>query len=219
MAKKKAQAKQEPIECLLYIITPERIDDADAFAALLDEALGAGDVGCVQLRLKGVEDDEFIRIAQTLMPVCHKHEVAFLINDRADIAAEVDADGVHLGQSDMSVPEARTILGHAKDIGVTCHDSMDLAFSAGEEGANYVAFGAFFPSTTKDAKYHAEKDVLTVWDEVTELPCVAIGGITPENCRELADAGAHFVAACGAVWNHPDGPAAAVRAFNAALKA
>ncbi len=203
--------------CLLYLITPDRIDDLDEFAATLDAALGAGDVACLQLRLKGVEDDVIIAAAKKLMPIAHSHDVPFLINDRADIAAEVDADGVHLGQGDGDVPSVRTLLGHGKDIGVTCHDSMHLAYKAGEEGANYVAFGAFFPTETKDTEFTPEMDILTVWDEVTELPCVAIGGITLENCRELADAGAHFVAVCSAVWNHPEGPAAAVRAFNETL--
>lgn len=203
--------------CLLYLITPDRIDDLDAFASTLDAALGAGDVACLQLRLKGVEDDAIIAAAKKLMPIAHSHDVAFLINDRADIALEVDADGVHLGQDDGDVPSVRTLLGHGKDIGVTCHDSMHLAYKAGEEGANYVAFGAFFPTETKDTDYTPETDILAVWDEVTEIPCVAIGGITPENCRELADAGAHFVAVCSAVWNHPEGPAAAVRAFNETL--
>jgi len=205
-------------DCQLYLITPDKIDDVTAFAKLLDETLAAGDVACVQLRLKDVSDEDFTATAKALKLVCEKHEVAFLINDRADIAAAVDADGVHLGQGDMGVPEARTLLGHNKDIGVTCHDSMDLAFTAGEEGANYVAFGAFFPTETKVTEHRPEKDILTVWDEVTELPCVAIGGITPENCKELADAGAHFVAACSSVWNHPEGPAAAVKAFNKALQ-
>jgi thiamine-phosphate pyrophosphorylase len=203
--------------CRLYLITPDEIPDLDEFAGQLDAALGAGDVACVQLRLKGVEDDEIVRAAHKLMPICHKYDVAFFINDRADIAAQVDADGVHLGQDDGDVPSARTTLGHGKDIGVTCHDSMHLAYKAGEEGANYIAFGAFFPSETKETQYRPDIDILSVWDEVTEIPCVAIGGITPENCRELADAGAHFVAACSSVWNHPEGPAAAVRAFNEAL--
>ena len=203
--------------CRLYLITPDAIPDLDDFAAQLDQALAAGDVACVQLRLKGAEDDEIIRAAQKLMPICHQYDVAFFVNDRADIAAEVDADGVHLGQEDGDVPTARTLLGHGKDIGVTCHDSMHLAYKAGDEGANYVAFGAFFPSETKTTQTAPELDILSVWDEVTEIPCVAIGGITPENCAELAEAGAHFVAACASVWSHPDGPAAAVRAFNEAL--
>ncbi|WP_417451144.1 thiamine phosphate synthase [Kordiimonas sp.] len=208
---------QNPEACRLYLITPDEIADLGAFASLLDEALAAGDVACVQLRLKGVEDAEIIKAAQTLMPICHKYDVAFFINDRADIAAEVDADGVHLGQDDGDVPTVRALLGHNKDIGVTCHDSLHLAYKAGEEGANYVAFGAFFPTDTKTTEHQPEVELLSVWDEVTEVPCVAIGGITPDNCGELAEAGAHFVAVCAGVWDHPEGPAAAVRAFNEAL--
>lgn len=208
---------QNPEACRLYLITPDEISDLDGFAALLDETLAAGDVACLQLRLKGVSDEEVISAAKKLMPICHKYDVAFFLNDRADLAAQVDADGVHLGQDDGDVPSARTLLGHGKDIGVTCHDSMHLAYKAGDEGANYVAFGAFFPTDTKTTEYQPDLDILTVWDEVTELPSVAIGGITPENCGELAEAGAHFVAVCSGVWKHPEGPAAAVRAFNEAL--
>ena len=208
---------QNPEACRLYLITPDEIADMDAFASQLESALAAGDVACLQLRLKGADDETIIAAAHKLMPICHQYEVAFLINDRADIAADVDADGVHLGQDDGDVPTARKLLGHAKDIGVTCHDSMHLAYKAGEEGANYVAFGSFYPSETKDSEYRPDLEILTVWDEVTEVPCVAIGGITPENCGALAEAGAHFVAVCSAVWNHPEGPAAAVRAFNEAL--
>ncbi len=208
---------QNPEACRLYLITPDEIPDLDQFASILDETLAAGDVACLQLRLKGASDDEIVAAAHKLMPICHKYDVAFFINDRADLAAQVDADGVHLGQEDGDVPSARTLLGHSKDIGVTCHDSMHLAYKAGDEGANYVAFGAFFPTDTKTTEFQPELDILTVWDEVTELPCVAIGGITPENCGELAEAGAHFVAVCSGVWKHPEGPVAAVRAFNEAL--
>ena len=205
--------------CRLYLITPPRIDDLDAFARDLDSALAAGDVACLQLRLKDVGDDVIRTAARRLMPVAHAHGVAFLINDRADLAVELDADGVHLGQGDGSVAEARSLLGHGKDIGVTCHDSLHLAYEAGEGGADYVAFGAFFPTRTKETQHTPDADILTVWDEVTELPSVAIGGITPENCKTLAAAGAHFVAVSGAVWSDPQGPAMAVKAFNAALAA
>lgn len=203
--------------CELYLITPESIPDLGAFSEVLDGVLATGHVACVQLRLKNVEDVQFEQTALTLLSVCHKHEVPLLINDRADIAAKVNADGVHLGQEDGDVPSARTLLGNDKDIGVTCHSSKDLAFAAGEAGANYVAFGAFFASGTKPDALLAEKSVLTDWDMFTDLPCVAIGGITPDNCAELASAGAHFIAVCGAVWNHTEGPVAAVQAFHTAL--
>lgn len=205
--------------CELYLITPEVISDVVSFSAQLNEVLATGMVACVQLRLKNVDDAEFEQVARDLLPVCHQHDVPLLINDRADIAANVGADGVHLGQEDGDVPSARTLLGHDKDIGVTCHGSKDLAFEAGEAGANYVAFGAFYPSSTKPDALVAEKSVLTDWDMFTDVPCVAIGGITPDNCRELADAGAHFVAVCSAVWDHPEGPKTAVQAFSKVLAA
>lgn len=197
----------------LYLITPPAINDLDAFSRELDAALGAGQVACVQLRMKDAEDDEIIETAKILMPITHKHEVPFFINDRADLAKECDADGVHLGQSDGGLAEARELLGFEKDIGVTCHDSRHLAFSAGEAGANYVAFGAFFPTETKKSDYRTEPEILSLWSEGTEIPCVAIGGITAENCGPLVDAGAHFIAVCSAVWDHKDGAAAAVKEF------
>jgi len=203
--------------CGLYLLTPEVIDDLSAFEAELEAVLATGAVDCVQLRLKSVSDEKIIAAAEALMPVCHQHEVPLLLNDRADLAAQVDADGVHLGQADGDVATARSLLGADKDIGVTCHGSKDLAFTAGEQGANYVAFGAFFPSRTKVDAELASKELLTAWDEITDLPCVAIGGITPENCRELAEAGAHFVAVCAAVWGAEKGAVAAIQAFRAAL--
>lgn len=207
----------ENLPCELYLLTPEQIDDLEAFAGELDTVLATGAVACVQLRLKGAKDDDIRKAGARLLEVCHAHEVPLLVNDRADIAAEIDADGVHLGQEDGDVATARSLLGANKDIGVTCHDSKELGFVAGEAGANYVAFGAFFQSDTKPGATSAEKDILTVWDEITDLPCVAIGGITADNCRELADAGAHFVAVCSAVWSAKDGPVEAVKKFQAAL--
>ena len=197
----------------LYLITPDVIDDLDAFGKSLDAALGAGQVACVQLRLKQADDEEIIKAAEALMPIAHKYEVSFFINDRADIAKQVDADGVHLGQSDGNIKEARELLGFEKDIGVTCHDSRHLGFEAGDASANYVAFGAFYPTETKKSDYRPEPEVLTIWSEGTEIPCVAIGGITAENCEPLVNAGAHFIAVCSAVWNHPQGPAEAVKEF------
>lgn len=208
-----ADSDQNAPNCELYVISPPRIDDLDAFAVLLDQMLATGAVACFQLRLKDVDDDSIRAAVRKIMPVCHAHEVAFILNDNADLAHEMDADGVHLGQGDGDVRAARTLLGHDKDIGVTCHDSRHLAFEAGDAGADYVAFGAFFDTSTKQTDARPDLDILTVWDEVTDLPCVAIGGITVENCRSLADAGAHFVAVSAGVWNHPDGPVAAVNAF------
>ncbi len=204
--------------CGLYLLTPDHIDNLSKFAAELDAVLATGAVDCVQLRLKNVTDEDLILAAETLLKVCHTYDIPLLINDRADIAAQIDADGVHLGQEDGDVAAARALLGADKDIGVTCHASKDLAFTAGDQGANYVAFGAFFPSKTKPDADLADKELLTVWDEVTDIACVAIGGITPENCTEIASSGAHFVAVCDAVWNAKDGAVDAVRRFQSALK-
>ncbi len=206
---------QEP--CDLYLITPEKIDDLDAFSATLDDVLATGHVACVQLRLKGANDETILKTADRLLDVCHGREVSMLLNDRADLADEVDADGVHIGQDDISYAEAREILGNDKDIGVTCHNSRHLGFEAAEAGASYVAFGAFFSSVTKPEAELAEFEPLTMWDEATDIPCVAIGGITPENCRSVADAGAHFIAVCSGVWNHSEGPVTAVKEYYKAL--
>ena len=205
--------------CRLYLITPQSFTDTELAKEALTEALSGGDVACEQLRLKDGDDAAIISVAEALIPICHAKDVAFLINDRPDLALEVGADGVHIGQDDMPVAEARKLLGPDASIGVTCHDSMHLAYQAGEGGADYVAFGAFYPSNTKEVRYHPSLNLLNVWDEVTEVPCVAIGGITASTAGELARAGAHFVAVCAGVWDYPSGPKAAVAAINAALEA
>ncbi len=202
--------------CRLYLITPERLEP-HAFADRLAEALDAGDVACVQLRLKGADDDAVRAAARILAPVAQARDVAFLMNDRPDLAVETGCDGVHVGQQDSSYEDARAVVGADAIVGVTCHDSRHLAMVAAEAGADYVAFGAFFPTASKDAIGHPEPDILTWWSELTTVPCVAIGGITPANCGVLVRAGADFLAVLSAVWNHPDGPGAAVRAFNAAI--
>ena len=213
----KTETAQAAPACALYLISPPLIDDLDAFARQLDQTLATGAVACLQLRLKDVDDDTVRAAAQKIMPICRAHDVAFILNDNAALALELDADGVHLGQDDGDVRAARTLLGPEKNIGVTCHDSRHLAFEAGDAGADYVAFGAFFDTSTKQTDARPDLDVLTIWDEVTDLPCVAIGGITVENCRTLADAGAHFVAVSSGVWNHPKGPVTAVKEFAAVL--
>lgn len=188
--------------------------DPAAFAPVLEQALSAGDVACIQLRLKDVTDDAIREAARILMPVAHAHDVAFIINDRADLAAELGADGVHVGQEDTPYAETRALLGPDAIIGVTCHASRHLAMIAGEQGADYVAFGAFFPTTTKSPKAQADLDLLEWWSGIFEVPSVAIGGITVDNCNELVRAGADFIAVSAGVWNYQDGPAAAVRDFN-----
>jgi thiamine-phosphate pyrophosphorylase len=183
----------------------------------LSAALGAGDVACLQLRLKHAEDDAVRRAAEVLMPICHAHDVALVVNDRADLAAEVEADGVHIGQEDGDYASARGAVGEAAIVGVTCHDSRHLAIEAAEAGADYVAFGAFFPTATKATKTKTDVEIVEWWSGIMELPCVAIGGITVENCAPLVAAGADFLAVVAGVWAHEEGPAAAVRAFNAEI--
>lgn len=198
-------------------MTPPEIDLA-AFPDRLSQALEAGDVACLQLRLKtgdGPADEAAIRNAvERLRPICHNHDVALILNDNPDLAAELGCDGVHVGQDDTPYAEARRIVGPDATVGVTCHDSRHLAMSAAEQGADYVAFGAFFPTGTKQASTRADIELLRWWAEIMEVPVVAIGGITVGNCRPLVEAGADFLAVVGGVWNHPDGPAAAVSSFN-----
>ncbi len=203
--------------CRVYLVTPPAFAPA-AFADRLAEALDGGDVACVQLRLKGADDDAVREAAQLLMPVCRAREVAFIINDRPDLAAELDADGVHIGQDDADYAAARRLVGDDRIVGVTCHDSRHLAMTAAEAGADYVAFGAFYATGTKAPKTRAEPEILEWWSEFMVVPCVAIGGITAANCAPLVAAGADFLAVVAGVWDHPDGPAAAVRALNAEIE-
>jgi thiamine-phosphate pyrophosphorylase len=203
--------------CRLYLITPPAIDLA-SFPDLLASALDAGDVAVVQLRLKQVDDDALRRAIDVLRPVVQSRGVAFLLNDRPDLAVAHGCDGAHVGQEDTPAPVARTLLGNLT-LGVSCHGSRDLAFSAGEDGADYVAFGAFFPTASKDdAPVEATPDILRWWSELAVLPSVAIGGISAANCAPLVEAGADFLAVIGAIWSHPDGPAAGVRVMNAAIR-
>ena len=200
--------------CRLYLVSPEEITDIEGFSHKLVDALQGGDVASFQLRLKNASDEHIVEVAKELMPICHAVDVAFIINDRADLAAELKADGVHLGQDDGSIEDARELVGHEAVIGVTCHNSRHFGFQAGDKGADYVAFGAFFPSETKPTPHMAEPDILSWWVELTELPCVAIGGITVENCSPLIEAGADFIAVSAAVWNNNKGPKEAVAQFN-----
>ncbi|MDP6785716.1 MAG: thiamine phosphate synthase [Rhodospirillales bacterium] len=202
--------------CRLYLITPPRIDVAD-FAEDLARALDGGDVACVQLRLKEAADDDIRRAAEALLAVTRERGVELLMNDRPDLARETGCDGVHVGQQDATYEAARQAVGAEGVVGVTCHGSRDLAVEAAAKGADYVALGAFYPTDTKEAKARAEPDILAWWSEMTTVPSVAIGGITPANCPPLVRAGADFLAVVAAVWNHPDGPAQAVKALEKAI--
>ena len=200
----------------LYLITPPVLPAG--FADTLAVALDAGDVASLQLRLKEAAPDDIARAVEALMPVAQARDVAFILNDDAPLAARLGCDGAHLGQSDGDHAGARMLLD-GKILGITCHASRHLAMNAGEHGADYVAFGAFFATDTKRTEHVADLELLEWWSEVMEIPSVAIGGITAANCGPLVRAGADFLAVVGAVWSHPEGAAAGVRAMNAAMAA
>ena len=204
-------------KCRLYLITPPRIDDPAAFARTLEAALAAGDVAALQIRLKDVSDEVIEAATAAILPVAQAHGVAVIMNDQPDLAVRLGCDGVHVGQGDASCAEARRAVGPGGIVGVTCHDSRHLAMDASETGADYVAFGAVYPTSTKDASTRVELEIFSIWQEVMQAPCVAIGGITVDNARQVAAAGADFIAVCSGVWDHPEGPAVAVAALNAEI--
>lgn len=197
----------------LYLISP--LDVGGVFSDRLARALDAAEVAAFQFRVKGFDEHEAARLAEPLQRICADRDVAFIVNDSIALAKRLGADGVHLGQDDGEVAEARQRLGREAQIGVTCHASRHLAMEAGEAGADYVAFGAFFPTTTKEVKHHAEPEILAWWQSLFEIPCVAIGGITPQNCAPLVQAGADFLAVSGAVWSGDE--AANIRALHEAI--
>ena len=203
--------------CRLYLITPPLVPDLDAFVTELAGALAAGDVAALQIRLKEALEADIEALVRRVQTLCEAHDVALILNDRPDLAARWGCDGVHIGQSDGPYAEARRLMGKDRIVGVTCHDSRHLAMEAAEAGADYVAFGAFFPTATKDAPTRAELEVLEVWQETMQTPCVAIGGVTVDNCDALIEAGADFLAVSAGVWSYPEGPAAAVAAFTRKL--
>ena len=204
-----------PPACHLYLVSP--LDVGGTFPARLERALAAAPVAAFQYRVKGLDQHEAARLAEPLQAICAARDVAFIVNDSIALAKRLGADGVHLGQGDGEVREAREVLGREAQIGVTCHASRHLAMEAGEAGADYVAFGSFFPSETKASEHRPEPELLEWWSGLFEIPCVAIGGITPGNCAPLVRAGADFLAVSGAVWAGDE--AAAVRAFHEAIAA
>ncbi len=205
--------------CRLYLVTPPVIADLEAFAAAFEAALSGGDVAVLQIRLKDASDAQLGTVVARLKPIAEAHGVALILNDKPELAAALDCDGVHVGQEDASCAEARRAVGKDRIVGVTCHDSRHLAMDASEAGADYVAFGAFFDTATKEPKTRCEPEVLEIWQESMQTPCVAIGGITVENAKGLAKAGADFLAVSAGVWAHPEGPKAAVAALNAEIAA
>jgi thiamine-phosphate pyrophosphorylase len=219
---RKQNANAAPL-CQLYLISP--LEVGGAFPDQLEAALSVGEVAAFQFRVKGVDQHAAAALAGPLQEICAAHDCAFIVNDSVALAKRLGADGVHLGQSDGDVREAREALGREAQIGVTCHASRDLALEAGDAGADYVAFGSFFPSSTKASEHRPELDLLTWWQAMVELPCVAIGGITPANCGPLVTAGADFLAVSAGVWDPGSwagasgDPVANVRAFHEAIAA
>ncbi len=199
--------------CQLYLVTPPTFD-LRAFARDLETALSGGPVAAVQLRVKDASDEAVRAAAGALMQMTQDSGAAFILNDRPDLAAELGADGVHVGQQDTPYAEARAIMGDNRIVGVTCHNSRHLAMEAAEAGADYVAFGAFYPTATKDAQIRADIETLEVWAETMETSSVAIGGVTLDNAEPLIRAGADFIAVSAGVWRYPGGPAEAVKRFN-----
>ncbi len=204
-------------DCRLYLITPPALD-LSAFKAALAAACEGGDVAALQLRLKEASEDELAAVVAAIAPVTRRHGVALILNDDPVLAAKLRCDGVHIGQRDAPYAEARRLMGKGM-VGVTCHDSRHLAMEAADAGADYVAFGAFFPTQTKEPPSMADPEVLSIWQETMQTPCVAIGGITVETASQLAQAGADFLAVSAGVWAYPAGPAQAVADFNAAMAA
>jgi len=205
--------------CQIYLITPPQIDDLKTFSKALRAALSSAPVACLQIRLKHMnggpmDSSAIIQAARVIKPICHDHGTLVLMNDNPELAKEAELDGVHIGQNDMDYFSSRELLGGDAIIGITCHNSKELAFKAASSGADYVAFGAFFETQTKTAKHRADVEILKWWQEAVEIPSVAIGGITVDNAPQVIEAGADFIAVSSGVWNHPDGPDSAVLQFS-----
>lgn len=210
-----AFAPQERTASKLYLISPQTV--GGSFPDRLRAALEPGLASAFQLRVKDTDEHELARLAEPLQRICADGDVAFIVNDSVALAKRLGADGVHLGQNDGDIRGARALLGPSAQIGGTCHDSRHLAMEAGEAGADYVAFGAFYPTTTKPSDYRPDPSILRWWSTLFEIPCVAIGGITAGNAKPLVEAGADFLAVCQAVWGKDD-PAAAVSEFEEILR-
>lgn len=201
----------------LYVISPPSIE-LESFSEKLNHAFEGGEISAFQLRLKNTDDDFILRAAEKLIPVCHQNNCMFIMNDRPDLAAKSGADGIHIGNDDGSIENARKIIGKNKIIGTSCYDNQDYAIEAGEKGADYIAFGAFYPTTTKETKSKPSPDILKWWSTNSVIPCVAIGGINADNCSILVEHGADFIAVISAVWNDAEGSKKAVEKLHRAIK-
>jgi len=202
----------------IYLISPPKIIVKD-FAHSLQNALKTGLVPVFQLRLKDYERSEIKKIAQEIKKICHDNNCLFLLNDYYDIALEVGADGVHLGSEDKEIITARKNSAKNFIIGASCYDSRDLAIKAAEQGADYLSFGTFFLSQTKNSKGKPTTEIIEWCVEMTDLPVVAIGGINDKNCHSLVSAKVDFLSVVSYVWNHPSGEAEALRGLDSAINA
>lgn len=202
----------------IYLISPPRIDDIDTFLNQLDEVIAAGAISVFQLRLKNIENREIVLLGKKIVPKLQEAGIAVIINDNPRIAKDLHADGVHLGQEDGDIIEARKLLGKDAIIGATCHNSKHLGMEAAEAGADYVAFGAFYPTQTKEVIHHADIEILEWWQDIMEIPCVAIGGINIDNALPIINAGADFIAVSSGVWNYEGGIKAALQKFQTLIE-
>ena len=219
----------------LYLISPPQIE-LGSFAERFKSVAETGLVSFFQLRLKfpvianehskrgnpeiaspnklylSRNDELIITAAQKLIPICAKHNIKFIVNDSAELALKCGADGVHVGIDDGGVVKAREILGAGKIIGASCYNSLELAEKAANEGADYISFGAFYPTKTKVARSKAEIETVLKWKSQSKIPCSAIGGITPENANPIIAAGADYICVVSSVWDE-ENPADAAKKF------
>jgi thiamine-phosphate pyrophosphorylase len=197
----------------IYLISPQNISNSK-FYTDLNKILKTKKIKYFQLRLKKKSNSVLIKIAKKIIKITHKNKVKLLINDKPIIAKMVNADGCHIGQKDMSFIRSRKILGEKKIIGITCHNSKKLALNAKKIGVNYIAFGAFFKSSTKKTKYKANLTLLRWARKKINIPIVAIGGINSSNYKKILSNGANFIACSNYVWNNKElDPVSAIKKF------
>jgi len=180
----------------IYAISPPKVD-INVFLPQLQKLLGQGGVAMFQLRLKGVSNADYLNIAQQVQPICKRHKVPFIVNDSLQLALDSAADGLHIGQEDGDIASIRAALPN-KILGVSCYDSIELAQKAVNAGADYVSFGAFFDTTTKQTKYRPKADIINKWQQQSNVPCCAIGGINKTNIHQVQHA--DYVAMVSAMW-------------------
>jgi len=185
----------------IYLISPQKIRGA-RFYNELDQVLKTNKVKYFQLRLKKISSLNLIKISRKIKKITRKNNVKFLINDKPTVARTVGADGCHIGQKDMNLMSCRKILGKNKIIGVTCHNSKKLALKAKKNGANYIAFGSFFKSSTKKSAFKANLAILRWAKKKINMPIVAIGGINNSNYKKILSNGANFIACSSYIWNN-----------------